>query len=122
MLVFVKFCTAGFIGVLINFSSTYFLKEVLRLNKYFSNSSGLFIALIINYFLNRIWSFEAIEKPIFIQFSKFILVITFSILFNHVIVYLCAQRLKLNFYLSKIIAIFIVLFWNFFMHLNFTFQ
>jgi len=120
--VFFKFCISGLTGVLINFSSTYLFKDILCWNKYLSNSLALFIALLINYFMNRAWTFEAYSDYFLIQLLKFSIIIFISMFFNHVIVYFCHRKLNLDFYLSKIFAVFLVFFWNYFMHLNFTFQ
>ena len=122
MLVFLKFIIAGFLGVTINFSSTFILKEFLKFHKYFANSISLTIALIANFFLNRIWTFEAYNQDVQIQILKFILIVLISILFNHIIVYFCHNKFSISFYVSKIIAVIIIFFWNFTMHLNFTFN
>ena len=122
MFVFLKFCISGLTGVLINFSSTYLFKDIFFWNKYLSNSLAMFIALIINFIMNRLWTFEAYNDYFFLQLLKFCIIIFISILFNHVIVYLCHRKLKLNFYFSKIVAVFLVFFWNYIMHLNYTFN
>ena len=122
MFVFLKFCISGLTGVLINFSSTYLFKDMFFWNKYLSNSLAMFIALIINFIMNRLWTFEAYNDYFFLQLLKFCIIIFISILFNHVIVYLCHRKLKLNFYFSKIVAVFLVFFWNYIMHLNYTFN
>ena len=122
VLIFLKFSISGICGVSINFSLTYFLKEKLHLNKYFSSSIALSIALITNYILNRIWTFQLYYEPIYYQFFKFLLVIIVSVFLNHMIVYLFHKYLKINFYYSKLIAVLLVFFWNFIMHSFFTFS
>jgi len=122
VLIFLKFSISGLCGVLINFSLTYLLKEKLYLNKYFSNSFSLSIALITNYILNRFWTFQLNSEPIYYQFLKFLLVIIVSVFLNHIIVYLSHKYLKINFYFSKLIAVLLVFIWNFIMHSFFTFN
>lgn len=122
MLVFFKFIASGFLGVSINFSSTYILKEFLKFHKYFANSISLTFALIVNFYLNRTWTFEAYDQDFKIQILKFTLIVLISILFNHIIVYFCHSKFFISFYVSKIIAVIIIFFWNFTMHLNFTFN
>ena len=121
-LIFLKFSISGLCGVIINFSLTYFLKDKLRLNKYFSNSFALSLALISNYFLNRLWTFQLDYQSVYYQFSKFLLVVVVSIFFNHIIVYINHKYFKINFYYSKLIAVILVFIWNFFMHSFFTFN
>ena len=120
--IFLKFSASGLIGVLINFSLTFILKENLKINKYFSSSFSLLIALIFNYILNRYWTFQVIMEPICSQFFKFFLVVLISVFFNHFIVFLFHRFLKINFYYSKFIAVLLVFIWNFTMHSLYTFN
>ena len=120
--IFLKFSTSGLIGVLINFSLTFILKENLKINKYFSSSFSLLIALTFNYILNRYWTFQVIMEPIYSQFFKFFLVVLISVFFNHFIVFLFHIFLKINFYYSKLIAVLLVFIWNFTMHSLYTFN
>ena len=120
--IFFKFSVAGLCGVLTNFLLTFLLKEKLFLNKYISNSSALTIALFINFILNRNWTYQVNLEPVFSQFLKFLLVVTVSVLINHVIVYVSHKNFKFNFYFSKLIAVALVFIWNFVMHSIYTFK
>mgnify|MGYP001222341945 CR=1 FL=1 len=53
-----KFTIAGLSGVIINFLSTYTLKEYLKINRFVSNSIGISLALFVNFLLNRNWTFK----------------------------------------------------------------
>jgi len=46
---FLKFCLIGLSGMLIDFGTTWLLKEKLRINKYFANSTGFILAATSNY-------------------------------------------------------------------------
>jgi len=120
--IFFKFSVSGLCGVLTNFLLTFLLKEKLFLNKYISNSSALTIALFINFILNRNWTYQVNLEPVFSQFLKFLLVVTVSVLINHVIVYVSHKNFKFNFYFSKLIAVALVFIWNFVMHSIYTFK
>lgn len=120
--IFFKFSVSGLCGVLTNFLLTFLLKEKLFLNKYISNSSALTIALFINFILNRNWTYQVNLEPVFSQFLKFLLVVTVSVLINHVIVYVSHKNFKFNFYFSKLIAVALVFLWNFVMHSVYTFK
>ena len=120
--IFFKFSVSGLCGVLTNFLLTFLFKEKLSLNKYLSNSSALTIALFINFILNRNWTYQVNLEPVFSQFLKFLLVVTVSVLINHVIVYVSDKNFKFNFYFSKLIAVVLVFIWNFAMHSIYTFK
>ena len=84
--ILLKFSVAGLLGVGINFAITAFLKEFLRLNKYFSNTVGIIIALFLNFFINRNWTFGITNQLLEFQLFKFFIVVIISIILNHFIV------------------------------------
>ena len=61
---FLKFTAVGFAGLIVDFSTTYFLKEIIKINKFIANAIGFIIAASVNYILNRIWTFESNNKNI----------------------------------------------------------
>lgn len=118
---FIKFGVVGCSGMIIDFGLTYLCKEVLKLNKFVSNGIGFVLAATSNYFLNRIWTFESHTEEIGSQYVQFMIVSTLGLLINSLVLYLLNERLKWNFYLSKLFAIGITTIWNFFANLLFTF-
>ena len=117
-----KFALVGLLGVMINFSSTWILKDIINVNKYFSNATGYSIAMTFNFILNKIWTFSDGHDIIFLQILKFLFVISMGVLLNHFIVFYFHEKNKLNFYFSKLIAVAMVFVWNFSMHSYFTFN
>lgn len=118
---FIKFGVVGCSGMIIDFGTTYLCKEKLRLNKYLSNCIGFILAASSNYFLNRIWTFESHKEEIAVQYMQFMVVSTIGLGINSLVLYLLADRLKWNFYFSKLIAIATTTIWNFFANMLFTF-
>ena len=122
LLKFIKFCTVGRSGVIVDFSLTYLCKEKFRLNKYLSNSIGFMIAASSNYILNRIWTFDSINQDIKTEYLSFIFVSTVGLLINNLTLWVVHKKMKINFYLSKIGAIGVVTIWNFLANYSFTFS
>lgn len=120
--VLLKFSFAGLIGVVTNFIVTALLKECIKLDKFFSNSIGLLFALSLNFFLNKTLTFDINYQNNVLPIISFISISLTSIYFNHKIVFLCTQRLKINFYLSKSFAVIILFFWNYILHSGITFN
>ena len=118
---FIKFGVVGCSGMLIDFGTTYICKEKLKLNKYLSNCIGFILAATSNYVLNRIWTFESHKEEIGVQYFQFMIVSIIGLGINSLILYLLTDKLKWNFYFSKLIAIAITTIWNFFANLLFTF-
>ena len=119
---FLKFCVVGFSGMLIDFGTTWLLKEKARVNKYIANSTGFVLAATSNYVWNRIWTFESSNSEIAVEYFSFILISVAGLGINNLVIYILNDRLKLNFYLSKLLAIGVDTIWNFVMNFIITFR
>ena len=117
-----KFGIVGCSGMIIDFGATYLCKEILKINKFLSNGIGFILAATSNYFINRIWTFNSQTEDIGIQYAQFMTVSVIGLGINSLILYLLNEKLKWNFYFSKLIAIAITTIWNFFANLLFTFK
>ena len=107
--------------MLVDFGITWLLKEKLRFNKYVANTIGFISAATSNYVLNRIWTFESQSNKIMTEYTSFFIIALVGLGLNNLILMLLNDKLKMNFYLSKLIAILIVTLWNFIMNFLFTF-
>jgi putative flippase GtrA len=121
LLKFIKFCLVGFSGIFVDFGTTYFLKEVLKVQKYVANAIGFTLAATTNYFLNRIWTFNSHNPQILEEFSRFFVIALIGLGINSAIIWLLNGKFKINFYLSKLVATLIVTLWNFLINAYFTF-
>jgi len=119
---FIKFCLVGFSGILIDFSTTYLLKEKLKISKYLANASGFILAASSNYALNRIWTFHSKNSNIINEYSSFVLISIIGLGINTLVLWILTDKLKKNFYFSKIIAVIAATFWNFLANSLFTFN
>lgn len=119
---FIKFCVVGGSGVFVDFGITYLCKEWLRINKYVANSLGFLCASTTNYLLNRIWTFHNDNPDIAAQYLRFLSIALVGLAINNGTIYLLHERLRWNFYFSKLCAIGVVTFWNFFMNYFFNFR
>lgn len=121
ILKFLKFCLVGFSGMLVDFGFTWLCKEKFKWNKYVSNSIGFVLAATNNYIWNRWWTFQSDNANIPIEYGKFLVISVIGLGLNNLVIYLLHEKLKLNFYLAKLIAIGAVTVWNFTMNYRFTF-
>lgn len=119
---FLKFGLVGLSGVAVDFTLTYLCKEKLRLHKYLANSIGFITATCSNYLLNRYWTFVAPgQEARLLEFSKFLGIALIGLAINNMILFLFNDKLKFNFYLSKVFAIGVVSIWNFLGNYIYTF-
>jgi putative flippase GtrA len=112
----------GISGMVIDFGTTWLLKEKLNVNKYIANSCGFILAASSNYALNRIWTFESHSQRIASEYFSFVGISVIGLALNNLIIYIFSDKLKWNFYLSKFFAIGVVTLWNFGMNFIFTFK
>ncbi len=116
------FSIVGASGVVVDFSVTWLFKEKVRIHKYVANSLGFVVATISNYLLNRFWTFYTEDAQAkFNEFSKFFFIALIGLAINNAILFLFHEKLKWNFYLSKLVAIGIVSIWNFSFNYLYTF-
>ena len=118
---FLKFCAVGFSGMIIDFGTTWLLKERAKINKYIANALGFIFAASSNYFFNRVWTFESTNEHIASEYTSFFIIALVGLVINSLVLWFLSDKIKLNFYLSKLIAIAIVTVWNFGMNFLFTF-
>jgi len=118
---FIKFCLVGLSGIMVDFGITFLGKEILKIQKYISNALGFSIAATTNYILNRIWTFHSHNPNITLEFTRFFMIALIGLCINLLIVWSMAGKLKVNFYLSKLVATFIVTAWNFLINAYYTF-
>ncbi|MDR2473857.1 MAG: GtrA family protein [Tannerella sp.] len=118
---FAKYCLVGFGGMAVDFGVTWLLKEQLKFNRYIANSLGFMTAATSNYILNRIWTFESENRNIAGEYVSFVSIALLGLLINNGIIWLFSEKYRLNFYLSKLLAVTAVTLWNFVMNYYFTF-
>lgn len=110
---FIKFGIVGFVGMCLDFGLTYFLKEKMKCNRFLANALGFTTAVIINYLLNRIWTFQSLDPKVMRQLFSFSGISLLGLLLNIGILYYLHKQRRYNFYASKLLAILAVCCWNF---------
>ncbi len=118
----VRFGIAGAIGMVIDFGTTWVCRKKLKWNKYLANTTGFTLAAINNYIINRFWTFASSNPNWQAEFSKFLLFSLAGLALNNLLVFLLHGRLKMNFYVSKLIATICVFAWNFSTNYFFNFK
>lgn len=121
LLKFIKFGVVGFSGMIVDFGITFLCKEKLKIQKYVSNALGFTVAATTNWLLNRIWTFASNNPQILNEYLRFFAVSVIGLGINTLILWLLTDKVKLNFYISKIGAIGVTTIWNFLANNYFTF-
>ncbi|GHE68179.1 MULTISPECIES: GtrA family protein [Roseivirga] len=119
---FIRFCLVGLTGMGIDYGITYLGKEKIKVNKYVANGLGFLLAATFNFFLNKTWTFHDSNPEEWLQYSKYLGFAIIGLGINTLIIYLLINKKGLNFYWAKLIAIAVVVVWNFIANYNFTFM
>jgi len=117
-----KFLCVGATGACIDLGTTYLLKEKAKLNRFAASSVGFCLGVINNFFLNRVWTFEASHVPVSTQFEKFAFVSLIGLGISNLSLYIMHKRFGINFYWAKVLTTVFVVSWNFTVNLLFTFK
>lgn len=118
---FFKFGVVGASGMVVDFGFTFLLKEKVGIQKYLANAVGFSLAVISNYTFNRLWTFESMNTDVMREFSRFALVAIIGLGINSLVLWFLVSKRKLKFYFSKLIAIAVVMCWNFSVNYYFIF-
>lgn len=121
LLRFLRFCCVGLSGTAVDFGLTWFFKEIVKVPKFLANTIGFVCAATSNYILNRIWTWGSDNPAVGTEYAKFFAVSLIGLGINTLILYICNEKIKMNFYFSKVLATGVVMLWNFFANNYFTF-
>ncbi len=117
-----RFAVVGFSAFLIDFGTTYLFKEKFKANKYLANTMAFVLSASYNFALNRVWTWGAQDGDVTMQAIKFAGVMISGLLITSGLIYVLCDRMKLNFYLSKLMAVSVVMVWNFTLNNFVTFK
>jgi len=126
---FLKFATVGAFGMLVDLSVLTFCREILRLPLEVAIGLGFTVAVLSNFTWNRLWTFpESRQRPIGSQMVQFAIVNVIGLGINEVVVLGLHPIFALMlpdppaYLAAKVIAIGIVLFWNYFVNRAWTYR
>jgi putative flippase GtrA len=136
---FAKFMVVGVIGAVVDFGFYNLLNEIAELPPEVSGSASFILAICSNFLWNRYWTYpDSRTKPIFFQFIQFFVVNVLGIVIRVPIIALTrtqfarlveqllgvdtATAKTLGNNLALALAVFIVLFWNFFVNRFWTYS
>lgn len=118
----IKFGIVGATGVVLDFCVTWLLKEKIKIHKYVANSVGFLCAASNNFFLNRWWTYDSKDPEVAAQYFVFIFVSLGGLAFNNAALWFFHDKRKIPFYISKVLAVFVAMIWNFIGYTYFVFK
>lgn len=126
---FLKFATVGGIGMFVDLSVLTLARELLRLPLEIALGLGFTVAVLSNFTWNRLWTFpESRQRPLGSQLVQFVVINIIGLGINEVVVlglhpmFSVALPDPPAYLTAKVIAIGIVLFWNYFVNRAWTYR
>lgn len=125
---FIRFGVVGFSGFLIDFSLTWFFRDIVGIYELVANGIGFCFGASSNYILNRRWTWRSQNPNIRGEFIRFFAVSVAGLGINSMVIWFCLEIGNLDlfglpdFWISKLIATGVVMMWNFIVNNFFTFR
>lgn len=106
---------------MIDFAVLYSLTEFAGLWYFYSAAIAYICAIVPHYTLNKYWNFKNRSKRVFSQFGLFVLFSLIGLGFNQIILISLVEFLGLWYIFAKVVAVLIVLMYNFLINKKITF-
>lgn len=119
---FIKYNLFAGISTLLDLILIYILTEFFGVWYIYSVTLGYMAGVSLNYILNKYLNFKNKSRKIVLQFGLFISIALVGLLFNQIIIYILVESLGIWYIFAKIIAVLLVMFWNFTRHKKWTFR
>ncbi|HEY9751170.1 MAG TPA: glycosyltransferase [Allocoleopsis sp.] len=125
---FIRFGFVGLTGLFVDMSVFYLLREGLALGLTRSNIISVELAIINNFLWNDAWTFADISnrqqgwRQRAKRLLKFNVICLMGLVLNTLIVNALFNFFRVNEYVAKLIAIAVVLFWNFWINLKLSWR
>ena len=126
---FLKFATVGAFGMVVDLTVLNVMHKVFGLPLLVANSISFSVAVVSNFTWNRLWTFpESRQRPIAKQLGQFAIVNIIGLAINNLVLWTVFNLIKgfipdpLNYNLAKIVAIGVVLFWNYSVNRAWTYR
>lgn len=101
---FFKAQLSAFVGGLVDFGIYSFCFKILQFSAPFSNAISGSLGAVVNFTINRYWSFNNSSTPVANQLWKFILVVIGSISLKSLGIYVFVDKWQWNFLLAKAVV------------------
>lgn len=108
-----KFGVVGGLAFLIDYSLLYFLTEYCHIYYLISSIISFIVSLIFNYILSIKWVFDVTKKQTYKEVIIFVVLSVIGLVINQIVMYVGSDIIKIHYMITKLVATFIVMVWNF---------
>tara|TARA_Y100001970_G_scaffold293025_1_gene437266 strand:+ start:2322 stop:3476 length:1155 start_codon:yes stop_codon:yes gene_type:complete len=122
LLPFIKYSIVGIIGTAVDIGSLYILVDYFAFGVIFASSISFILAVVNNFILNKIWTFENKSKNYRKLFIKFLIVSIIGLGLTLISMQILVFTFKIWYLFAKAITSIIVMLWNFLANKFWTFK
>lgn len=119
---FILFCVVGAISTIIDLFFLYIGVNILGLNLFISATLSFGIASINGYLLNQRLTFKRSKDASLAQYIQFMIVSVVGLILTIILLYSFTKYLHIYYIIAKLITVLIVVFWNYFANVFWTFK
>ena len=109
-----RFAVVGALSAFLETGLLIFFVEIAGISYLWGNGVAFLITNLFNFILSRTWVFERGSKAIHNQAILFYIIVLVGLGFNQAIMYLLVEYATMDYRIAKIVALIVVVFWNFF--------
>lgn len=119
---FMKYFIVGAVAFAMDYSLSMFFYALLNFTAVASNALSVIIVSIIKFFINKKFTFNNASKKAKEQLLMSFVVLGFYAIFTSTLVYLFSNILEIEFYITKIMVVFLGVSLNYYLDKNLTFN
>ena len=119
---FIRYCVSGTIATVVDFGLFLVFTRLAGVYYVTANVVSFLCAVVVNYAINRKWTFKSTSKRVMRQFFSFGLIALGGVVINTTFLYVFVSQLQIWDIAAKALATAIVLFWNYFLNRHVTFK
>jgi putative flippase GtrA len=118
-----RYLISGGTAALVNFATLFALVQFMHVHYLPASILAFVVSIAVSFAMQKFWTFrDKLTHDIHMQFSRYVVVISSSLLINTVVVYLLVETLHTWYLLAQVIATVIVAVINFFAYRHFVFE
>ena len=119
----IRYLISGGTAALVNFTTLFVLVQFIDIHYLSASILAFVVSIAISFAMQKFWTFrDNIVHDIHTQFTRYLVVILFSLLLNTVLVYLLVEKVHVWYLLAQVIATVIIAITNFFCYKHFVFR
>ena len=119
----IRYLISGGTAALVNFTTLFVLVQFIDIHYLSASILAFVVSIAISFAMQKFWTFrDKLVHDIHMQFSRYAVVISSSLLINTTLVYLMVERLHTWYLLAQVLATVIIAVINFFAYRHFVFE